>query len=76
MVQYADGEKRYVIAQSGLQVGQTIVSGEKVSPDVGNAMPLSAIPLGTTISCIELRPGAGAVLARSAGSFMINSKRR
>jgi len=70
LVEYADGEKRYVIAQAGLEVGQTIVSGqEAVSPDVGNAMPLANIPLGTTICCIELRPGQGAVMARSAGSF-------
>ena len=69
LVQYADGEKRYVIAQNGLKVGQTIVSGKDATPDVGNAMYLSDIPLGTTISCIELRPGQGAVMARSAGSF-------
>ena len=69
LVVYADGEKRYVIAQNGLQVGQTIVSGTGSAPEIGNAMPLSEIPLGTTISCIELRPGQGAVMARSAGSF-------
>ena len=69
LVQYADGEKRYVIAQNGLTVGQKIVSGDSVSPEIGNAMPLSAIPLGTIISCIELRPGQGAVMARSAGTF-------
>ena len=69
LVSYADGEKRYVIAQNGLKVGQTIVSGKEVAPEVGNAMYLSDIPLGTTISCIELRPGQGAVMARSAGSF-------
>ncbi|MDT7832752.1 50S ribosomal protein L2 [Flavobacteriaceae bacterium S356] len=69
LLSYADGEKRYVIAQNGLQVGQTIVSGNGVAPEIGNAMPLSGIPLGTTISCIELRPGQGAVMARSAGSF-------
>ncbi len=70
LVEYTDGEKRYVIAQAGLQVGQVIVSGqEAVTPDVGNAMPLANIPLGTTICCIELRPGQGAVMARSAGSF-------
>lgn len=69
LVSYTDGEKRYVIAQNGLQVGQTIVSGADVSPEIGNAMLLSEIPLGTTISCIELRPGQGAVMARSAGSF-------
>ena len=69
LVQYADGEKRYVIAQNGLQVGQKIVSGESVAPEVGNAMTLANIPLGTIISCIELRPGQGAVMARSAGAF-------
>ncbi|RCS27490.1 50S ribosomal protein L2 [Polaribacter sp. WD7] len=69
LLSYADGEKRYVIAQNGLKVGQTIVSGSGIAPEIGNAMPLSEIPLGTTISCIELRPGQGAVMARSAGSF-------
>ena len=69
LLSYADGEKRYVIAQNGLQVGQTVISGTKVAPEVGNAMLLSDIPLGTTISCIELHPGQGAVMARSAGSF-------
>ncbi|CAM1341914.1 MULTISPECIES: 50S ribosomal protein L2 [Tenacibaculum] len=69
LVSYADGEKRYVIAQNGLKVGQTIVSGKEATPEVGNAMFLSDIPLGTTISCIELHPGQGAVMARSAGSF-------
>ena len=69
LVEYADGEKRYVIAQNGLKVGQTIESGSGIAPEIGNAMPLSEIPLGTTISCIELRPGQGAVMARSAGSF-------
>ena len=69
LLSYADGEKRYVIAQNGLEVGQTVVSGSKVAPEVGNTMLLSEIPLGTTISCIELHPGQGAVMARSAGSF-------
>ena len=69
LLSYADGEKRYVIAQNGLQVGQTVVSGSNVAPEAGNAMLLSDIPLGTTISCIELHPGQGAVMARSAGSF-------
>ena len=69
LLAYVDGEKRYIIAQNGLQVGQKIVSGEKVAPEIGNAMPLGNMPLGTTISCIELRPGQGAVMARSAGSF-------
>ncbi|WP_178987600.1 50S ribosomal protein L2 [Winogradskyella schleiferi] len=70
LLNYQDGEKRYVIAQNGLQVGQNIVSSETgVAPEIGNAMPLSEIPLGTIISCIELRPGQGAVMARSAGAF-------
>ncbi|WP_296385658.1 50S ribosomal protein L2 [Winogradskyella sp.] len=70
LLNYQDGEKRYIIAQNGLQVGQKIVSGESgIAPEIGNAMPLSEIPLGTIISCIELRPGQGAVMARSAGAF-------
>jgi large subunit ribosomal protein L2 len=69
LVNYQDGEKTYVIAQNGLQVGQNIVSGDQVAPEVGNAMKISGIPLGSIISCIELRPGQGAIIARSAGSF-------
>ena len=70
LLNYQDGEKRYIIAPNGLQVGQKVVSGnEKVAPEIGNTMPLSQIPLGTIISCIELRPGQGAVMARSAGAF-------
>ena len=69
LVTYSDNEKRYVIAQKGMKVGSKIVSGKSVSPDLGNAMPLSSIPLGTVISCIEMRPGKGATLARSAGSY-------
>jgi large subunit ribosomal protein L2 len=69
LLQYKDGEKRYIIAQSGIQVGQTIESGEKASPEVGNALPLANIPFGSIISCIELVPGKGAVMVRSAGTF-------
>ncbi len=69
LLNYVDGEKRYIVAQAGLKVGQTVVSGEKTTPDIGNSMSLSNIPLGTVISCIELHPGQGAVIARSAGSF-------
>ena len=58
LVQYADGEKRYVIAQNGLEVGSSIQAGEGATPDVGNALMLKDIPLGTIISCIELRPFA------------------
>ena len=66
---YTDGEKRYIIAQSGLEVGQTIVSGKGVQPEVGNSLYLSEIPLGTIIHNIELNPGQGAKMARSAGSY-------
>ena len=69
LLAYTDGEKRYIIAPAGLQVGQKVVSGEGVAPEVGNALYLGEIPLGTVISCIELRPGQGAVIARSAGTF-------
>ncbi|MCL4122869.1 UNVERIFIED_CONTAM: hypothetical protein GTU68_020055 [Idotea baltica] len=69
LLNYADGEKRYIIAQAGLEVGQTILSGDKATPEVGNAKLLKDLPLGTIISCIELHPGQGAVIARSAGSF-------
>ena len=69
LLNYQDGEKRYVVAQNGLKVGQNIVSGDKVAPEIGNCMLLENIPLGTIISCIELHPGQGAVLARSAGAF-------
>lgn len=69
LVQYKDGEKKYIIAQNGLKVGQVVENGESVAPEVGNAMKLKNIPLGTVISCVELRPGQGAILARSAGSY-------
>jgi large subunit ribosomal protein L2 len=66
---YADGEKRYIISPEGLSVGQTVLSGEKASPEVGNTMSLKNIPLGTIIHNIELYPGKGASIARSAGSW-------
>ena len=69
LLSYADGEKRYVIAQAGLKLGQVLLSGEKATPEVGNTKTLKDLPLGTVISCIELHPGQGAVIARSAGSF-------
>jgi large subunit ribosomal protein L2 len=68
LVFYKNGDKRYIIAPNGLEVGQTIVSGKGSAPEVGNALPLANIPLGTIIHNIELIPGNGAVLARSAGS--------
>jgi large subunit ribosomal protein L2 len=69
LVNYKDGEKRYIIAPQGLKVDQKISSGKGVAPEIGNALFLSEIPLGTTIHNIELRPGQGAALARSAGSY-------
>jgi large subunit ribosomal protein L2 len=69
MVVYEDGEKRYIVAPSGLKVGQKIMSGKNASPDVGNALTLGDMPLGTIVHNIELRPGQGAALARSAGSY-------
>lgn len=69
LVQYKDGEKRYIIAQNGLKVGQVIENGDAVAPEVGNCMKLKNMPLGTVISCVELRPGQGALMARSAGSY-------
>lgn len=69
LLQYEDGEKRYIIAPNKLEVGSTIISGEKVAPAVGNAMKLKNIPLGSAVHCIELRPGQGGELARSAGSY-------
>ena len=69
LVEYPDGEKRYIIAPNGLKVGQHVSSGESAAPEIGNALFLSKIPLGTIISCIELSPGKGASIARSAGAF-------
>src|SRR6478609_3167205 len=66
---YADGEKRYVIAPQGLKVGTVVISGSKVAPEIGNALPMSDIPLGTIVHNIELKKGKGAALARSAGSY-------
>ncbi len=66
---YADGEKRYILAPNGLQVGQTVMSGKDALPEVGNALPMQFIPLGTVIHNIEMNPGQGASLVRSAGTF-------
>ena len=68
LINYKDGEKRYIIAPNGLQVGAIIENGEGADIKVGNALPLSNIPVGTTIHCIELQPGKGAELCRSAGA--------
>lgn len=66
---YKDGEKRYIIAPNGLKVGQEIISGESVPPEVGNTLLLKNIPLGTVVHNIEMQPGKGAEIARSAGSY-------
>ena len=68
LVVYADGEKRYIIAPKGIKVGTQIFSGKDVDIKVGNALPLENIPVGTTIHNVELHPGAGAQLVRSAGT--------
>jgi len=68
LISYADGEKRYIIAPKGLTVNDTVVSGENVDIKTGNALPIANIPVGTMIHNIELRPGKGGELARSAGS--------
>jgi large subunit ribosomal protein L2 len=69
LVVYNDGEKRYIVAPVGLQVGQTLMSGKDVAPEIGNTMFLSDIPLGTIIHNIELKPGKGGAIARSAGTY-------
>ena len=69
LLYYADGYKAYIIAPNGLQVGATVMSGENVAPELGNALPLSHIPVGTLIHNIEMRPGQGARIARSAGTY-------
>ena len=69
LVEYEDGIKRYIIAPAGLKVGQNIESGSGIAPELGNCLPLAEIPVGTLVHNIELRPGQGAVMARSAGTF-------
>jgi large subunit ribosomal protein L2 len=70
LLKYEDGEKRYIIAPTGLKVGDHLMSSKQsFVAEIGNAMPLSGIPFGTIISCVELRPEQGAVMARSAGTF-------
>ncbi len=69
LVKYQDGELAYIIAPQRLKAGDTVVAGDKVDVKPGNAMPMAAIPVGTIIHNIELKPGAGGKLARSAGTF-------
>jgi large subunit ribosomal protein L2 len=69
LISYADGEKAYIVAPKGLKVGDTIQNGSSATPDTGNVMILKDIPLGVQVSCIEMQPGKGAALARSAGTY-------
>ncbi len=69
LLYYVDGSKAYMVAPNGLEVGQRVMSGAEAAPEIGNALPLSAIPVGTVIHNIEMRPGQGAKIARSAGTF-------
>lgn len=71
LIQYPDGEKRYIIAPEGLQVGHTILSGEKIDIKVGNAMPIGNVPMGTVVHNVELTPGRGGQIARGAGAGII-----
>jgi large subunit ribosomal protein L2 len=67
---YADGSKTYIIAPEGLKVDQQVISGADVAPEVGNALPLAKIPLGTIVHNVEMKPGKGGAIARSAGTFV------
>ncbi|GAL08940.1 50S ribosomal protein L2 [Photobacterium aphoticum] len=69
LVLYADGERRYIIAPKGLQAGDSIQSGADAAIKVGNTLPMRNIPVGSTVHCVELKPGKGAQLARSAGAY-------
>ncbi len=75
LIQYQDGQKSYILAPANLQVGATVMSGEKAAPETGNCLPLKLIPLGQQIHNIELQPGRGGQLARSAGQAAILSNR-
>jgi len=68
LLQYEDGEKRYIIAPVGLEVGQTVEAGSGVDPEIGNCLPLSEMPLGSIVHNIEMQPGKGAEICRSAGT--------
>ena len=69
LLAYADGEKRYILAPNEITVGQTVVAGPDAAPDAGNCLPLARVPLGTFVHAIEMKPGKGAQLARSAGTY-------
>ncbi len=70
LLYYADGSKTYILAPEGLKAGQQIFAGADVAPEVGNALPLSKIPLGTVVHNVEMKPGKGGAIARSAGTFV------
>jgi len=70
LLYYADGSKTYILAPEGVKVGQQILSGADIAPEVGNALPLAKIPLGTIVHNVEMKPGKGGAIARSAGSFV------
>ena len=75
LISFVDGEKRYILAPQGLQVGQTVISGDNVAPELGNALQLKHMPLGTNLHNIEMQPGQGGILVRSAGtSAQLNNK--
>lgn len=69
LLYYIDGEKRYILSQKGLKIGQQVISGANVPQEIGNSTYLSEIPLGTIISCMEIQPGQGGKIARTAGSY-------
>ncbi|HBM76988.1 MAG TPA: 50S ribosomal protein L2 [Verrucomicrobiales bacterium] len=75
LIQYSDGEKSYILCPAGLQVGATVQAGENAPPTPGNALPLRSVPLGTAVHNIELRPGGGGKVARSAGQQAVVSNR-
>ena len=70
LLSYVDGEKAYILAPNGLKVGQIVQAGPDVAPEIGNALPLAKIPLGTIVHNVEMKPGKGGAIARSAGSFV------
>lgn len=75
LLHYHDGEKRYMLAPAGMKAGDTVVSGEEAEPEIGNCLPLSRIPLGSDIHNIEMRPGRGGQMCRSAGASAVLNAR-
>ena len=75
LLEYKDGEKTYILAPTGLEIGASVIAGENVAPDVGNALPLRAIPLGTAIHNVEITAGRGGQIARSAGQLVVLNNR-